>query len=205
MSERYPPIIPEDLNPEQKTVHDKLTTELEKYFGGIFTTNDAKTGALIGPYSHFLYLPPPVVGGYTGAALGMATIPGFPPKCREIAIIAIGEHFGAPFEMYSHSRIGKKVGLSDIQIKDVLDGKPPSEATEQELVSWEVARALIGAGGAKRGPLSPELWQRAEKALGKAGAGALIHYTGFYMWTSAILNGTGVPVPEGENIWPIPE
>jgi hypothetical protein len=169
-----------------------------------FTTHDAKTGALIGPYTHFLYLPQTVMNGYGTLAKAIAGVPDFPLRCREVAILAIGEHYGAPYEMYSHSRVGKKVGLSDTQIQDILEGRQPSDATEQELISWEVARALVGAGStAKKGPLSEELWKKAEQAFGKTGAGALIHFSAYYAYTSVVLNGAAVPVPEGENIWPI--
>lgn len=157
----------------------------------------------MGPFTQFLYIPKPVSENYIATARGLAGIPDFSPKCREVAILAIGEHYNAPYELYSHVRVAKKVGLEDTQIQDILEGRPPSGGTEQEIVAWEVARALVGAGGAKKGPLSAELWDRAEKAFGKTGAGGLIHYSGYYAYTSILLNGANVGVPEGETIWPI--
>ncbi|KAF3903987.1 hypothetical protein AA313_de0201530 [Arthrobotrys entomopaga] len=199
--ERYPLITPEALDPNQKEVHEYLTHQIGQFFQGAFTTQDSKTEALVGPYTHFLYLPRPVASGYFENGLALAGIPGFPLQCREIAILAIGEHFAAVYELYSHVRVARKIGVSEIQIEDVLSGRPPSNGTEQELVSWEVARTLV----TKKGPLSRELWIRTEKAFGKAGAGALIHYAGFYAYTCVLLNGAAVPVPEGECIWPIHE
>ncbi|KAK6539085.1 hypothetical protein TWF694_010625 [Orbilia ellipsospora] len=199
--ERYPPITPEALNPTQKEVHEYLAHEIGQYFQGAFTIQDSKTEALVGPFTHFLYLPRPVASGYFVNGSSLAGIPDFPLKCREIAILAIGEHFAAAYELYSHARVATKIGVSEVQIEDVLDGRPPSKGTEQELVSWETARALVK----NKGPLSRELWIRIEKAFGKAGAGALIHYAGFYAYTCVLLNGAAVPVPEGESVWPIHE
>ncbi|KAK6510200.1 hypothetical protein TWF481_004916 [Arthrobotrys musiformis] len=206
MAERFPPIVPESLSAPQKAIHDRLSSTIVPYFQNIFTVHDPKSGALVGPYAQFLYLPESVTNGYLAVGLALAEIPDFPIRCREVAILAIGEHYGAPFELYSHVRVARKVGFSDIQIQDMLEGRPPSGATEQEAVSWEVARALVGAGGTvPKGPLPQELWDRAENALGKVGAATLVHYSGYYAYTSVILNGTATPVPEGESIWPIPE
>ncbi|RVD89056.1 uncharacterized protein DFL_000078 [Arthrobotrys flagrans] len=128
----------------------------------------------------------------------------FSPRCREIATLAVGEYYGAPYELYSHVRLAKAAGLSDLQIEDILEGRAPSGGTEHDLTSWEVARALVGAGNlTKKGLLSEALWKRAEDAFGKSGAGALIHFTGYYAYICMILNAGAVTIPEGEAIWPI--
>ncbi|KAJ6259247.1 hypothetical protein Dda_6146 [Drechslerella dactyloides] len=185
MSERYPAIVPEALDSDQKVVHEYLTREIGQYFQGTFTFQSPETGALVGPYTHFLYLPQKIAAGYVINGTALSSVSEFPLKCREIAILAIGEHYGAKFELYSHVRVAKKVGLSNRQIEDLLAGLPPTGGTEQELISWEVARALISA----KGPIPAEMWKRAEGAFGKEGAGALIHFVGFYAYTSIILNG----------------
>ncbi|EPS42282.1 hypothetical protein H072_3759 [Dactylellina haptotyla CBS 200.50] len=203
MADRYPAIAPDSLDSKQKQIHEQLSNEVLKYFNGAFIAQNPSNGALIGPYAHFLYLPQPVVNGYIVTAKALALIPDFPLQCREIAILAIGEYYGAPYELYSHVRVAKIVGLSDQQIDDILDGRPPSNATEQELISWEIARALVGAGNlCKKGHLSDELWERAESLFGKTGIGALIHYVGYYAYTSIILNGAAIQIPNGEEIKP---
>ncbi|TGJ68634.1 hypothetical protein EYR41_007673 [Orbilia oligospora] len=106
---------------------------------------------------------------------------------------SIGQYF-----KQIHSRVAKQVGVEDHQIENILNGKPPG-GTQQEEASWQIARALVE----QKGPLPVELWSKAESLFGKAGAGALIHYAGFYAYTSIILNGAAVPVPAGEKIWPI--
>ncbi|KAF3935029.1 hypothetical protein ABW20_dc0104588 [Dactylellina cionopaga] len=209
MSERYPTIVPDELDSDQRQVHDYITSEITKYFQGAFTIQNEKTGALLGPYTHFLYLPQPVVSAYVGTAKSLAGIPGFTLRCREVVILAIGEYYNAPYELYSHARVARKVGLSDGQIGDILNGKPPSGADIQEELSWEVARALIGANNGsasgRRGRIPEKLWREVDEKFGKAAAGALIHYTAYYAYTSILLNAAAVPVPEGEQIWPIPE
>jgi hypothetical protein len=35
MSDRYPAIAPEDLKPDQKILHDHITTEVNQYFNGM--------------------------------------------------------------------------------------------------------------------------------------------------------------------------
>ncbi|EWC46253.1 hypothetical protein DRE_04424 [Drechslerella stenobrocha 248] len=205
-TDRYPAIAEEALEPgsDQKQLHELMTSDLTKLFGEVFTFQDAKTKALVGLFSHFLYLPAGVFEAFHAQAVVLASVPGFSRKCREIAILTVGEHYGATFELYSHARIAKQVGLSDTQIEDVMGGRPPSGATEEEITTWEVARALSGAGsGSVKGPLSEELWTKAERTFGKTTAGALIHYTGFYAYTCIILNGMAASVPAGEKVWPV--
>ncbi|KAF3314354.1 hypothetical protein TWF173_004957 [Orbilia oligospora] len=203
MSDRFPPVSPTTLTPEQKPIHDFLVDRILLHFQDTFTTRD-ENGALVGLFTHFLYLPLSVVSGYAANYKALGDISSFPLKCREIAILTVGEHFGAPYELYSHSRVAKQAGLSDNQVRDILEGRLPSEGTEQEILSWEMARELIGAGGAfKKGQLSESLWNRGEKAFGKEGLGALIHYIGFYAYTCIILNAGAILVPQGEKIWPM--
>ncbi|KAK6353819.1 hypothetical protein TWF730_008243 [Orbilia blumenaviensis] len=192
------------LSPKQKPVHDLLTDRVSHHFQDTFTTHNDE-GALVGLFTHFLYLPLPVVTGYAATYKALGEIPNFPLQCREIAILAVGEHYGASYELYSHARLAKRVGVSDTQIQDILEGRPPTGGTEQEILSWEMARALSGAEGTfKKGEMSETLWKKGEKAFGKEGLGALIHYIGFYSYTCVLLNAGATLVPEGEHIWPIP-
>ncbi|KAF3080432.1 hypothetical protein TWF102_008357 [Orbilia oligospora] len=139
-----------------------------------------------------------MASGYFANGSSLSNIVEFPLRCREIAILAVGQYYKADYELYSHSRVAKQVGVEDHQIENILNDKPPG-GTPQEQASWQIARALVE----QKGPLPVELWSKAESLFGKAGAGALIHYAGFYAYTSIILNGAAVPVPAGEKIWPI--
>ncbi|KAK6495991.1 hypothetical protein TWF481_002020 [Arthrobotrys musiformis] len=198
MSIRYPPITPGALDERQKEVHDLLAGSIGQYFNQIFTIQDKESEALVGPFTQFLYLPKSIASGYFANGSSLSHVAEFPLRCREIAILAVGQYYQADYELYSHVRVAKSVGVEDRQIENILDGRPPG-GTDQEELSWEIARSLVE----RKGPLPAELWKRAELLFGKPGAGALIHYAGFYAYTSIILNGAAVSVPTGENIWPI--
>ncbi|KAK6347979.1 hypothetical protein TWF718_005799 [Orbilia javanica] len=203
MPERFPPVAPADLTPIQEVSHNEANRVIQKYLGTSFTTHN-KEKAVIGPFAHFLYMPPDILKHHSALLVSIAGVKEFTTRYREIAILAVGEYYGAPYELYSHVRLAKSVGLSDLQIEDILAGRAPSEGSEQDIISWEVARALVGAGNlTAKGHLSEELWKRAEKALGKTGAGALVHFTGYYAYLCMILNAGAVDTPEGEVIWPV--
>jgi hypothetical protein len=107
-------------------------------------------------------------------------------------------HYETPYMKYAHVRVGKLVGLSEPQIKEILGGKAPAGVSEKELAAHDAAKALF----AGRGPMSDELWARTGSAFGQRGAAALIQFTGFYAYCCILLNGANVPLPEGESIWP---
>ncbi|KAF3098879.1 hypothetical protein TWF102_005928 [Orbilia oligospora] len=204
MSDRLPPIPQAALTAQQKSVEDILNKELFAHFQDTFTTHN-EGGSPVGIFAHFLYFPESVASGFAANYRSLGNIPNLPPQCREIAVLAVGEHFGAPYELYAHARLAKKVGLPNQKIQDILDGKPPSEASEQEVIAWQIARQLVGPGNTfKKGQLSEDLWKRGEAAFGRDGMGALMHFIGFYAYTCIILNAIAATVPEGETIWPIP-
>ncbi|KAK6533650.1 hypothetical protein TWF694_002584 [Orbilia ellipsospora] len=168
------------------------------------STADLETSALIGPWQHFLYLPHSVFAAHIETYKALNEISGFPLRCREVVILAVGEYFGALYMQYCHTRVAKEAGLSDVQIQSILDGMPPSGGSEEEITSWEITRALIRASNTSRkGYLDDGLWEKAEKHFGKIGAGAIIQWISFYAGIAIILNGAAIPVPKGQKIWPI--
>ncbi|KAK6525270.1 hypothetical protein TWF694_005416 [Orbilia ellipsospora] len=199
-STRYPAITPEGLTPEQKKVYDFILPMLSKNFDKA----QDKNSALIGLWQHYIHLPFKVFYEHSQNYKALAQIPDFPLRCREVLILTIGEYYGASYILYSHTRIAKAVGLSDVQIESILENKPPG-GTEQESLCWEIVRALIcpGLNGSQKSPLPEDLWERAKNSFGKMGVSALLQWTAFYSGLAMILNGAAVPVPEGEIIWPL--
>ncbi|KAF3309557.1 hypothetical protein TWF173_010831 [Orbilia oligospora] len=131
---RYAPIAADALNETQKEIHDFLAESIGQYFNQIFTIQDPESEALVGPFTQFLYLPKPIASGYFANGSSLSNIVEFPLRCREIAILAVGQYSKADYELYSHSRVAKQVGVEDHQIENILNGKPPG-GTQQEQAS----------------------------------------------------------------------
>ncbi|KAF3225588.1 hypothetical protein TWF191_005288 [Orbilia oligospora] len=74
MSDRFPPVSPATLTPEQKPIHDFLVDRILLHFQDTFTTRD-KNGALVGLFTQFLYLPLSVrLGSTSGLHMNFTVI-----------------------------------------------------------------------------------------------------------------------------------
>ena len=114
------------------------------------------------------------------------------PRARELVILAVVAVIDCPFVLYAHRRIAKTVGLSEEQIALACKGDLPTGLTEEEAIIYVTALELTRS----RGPLDEQIWQRAEKALGREKAARLAHVVGLYQYVSTLINLGAVPVPK---------
>ena len=123
-------------------------------------------------------------------AKALAKIPGLSPNNREIAILVIGAHTKAAYEVYAHERLS---GFDRADL-DMIDGcKCPPGFNEEEHVVFRMANGLCAPG-----PLDAEIWEEATKTLGVSGATAIVQYVAFYKYVATILNGFDVQIPGPE-------
>lgn len=190
---RLPPIPKDQLPADKQPAYDTLSEITEKSFGDAFKYKDAQ-GGFVGPFPVFLQQSG--VGITAMKCFGeMSKIPGLPSDARETAILAAGAVYKSRYELYAHGNVAiKKVGMDATVIQKIIDGEKPQGLNEECEVAYDVAVHLAG----RPGPLEAGLWDRAVKAFGKDGAVALVHFVGFYAYTSILLNAIDAPVPEDE-------
>jgi 4-carboxymuconolactone decarboxylase len=128
--------------------------------------------------------------------LELGKISDLPADARETAILAVGAHYRADYEIYAHERLAVGTGLTKPQIDAIKTGIKPPDLNEGCNAAFDATEELMK----KPGPLGDENWNRAVKAFGKKGALTLVHYVGFYAYTCLLLNGCAIKVPEGEKI-----
>jgi hypothetical protein len=111
---------------------------------------------------------------------------------REVVIAVTGARSKAAFENYAHHIIAtQRAGLTEAEMREIHAGRCPGTLTDEGKAAFELAMAL-----GKPGPLDQEIYDRAVDVLGKNGAAAAIHFTGFYAYVGVLLNGFDVKVPE---------
>jgi len=147
-------------------------------------------GRFVGPFGIMLSIP--AVGvNFFELAKSLSSVPGLPVQAREIAILTVGAHFQAKYELYAHSKLAAKAGLMEGEIEGFSQGQRPGTSDIQGRVAFDVASELLKSSG----PLRPNLWAQAVEAFGHAGATALVQFVGFYAYTCIILNGFDAQVP----------
>jgi 4-carboxymuconolactone decarboxylase len=131
MPDRYPPIPPSQLTPEQHKAYDEGSETAEKLFGHSGFLYKNEDGAFIGPFAPLLYTPK-LLSVFFELVTELGNVSGFSAKAKETVILATGSHFKADYEMYAHGKIAeRKSDLTDAQIRSIKEGDQRAER-----ISW---------------------------------------------------------------------
>jgi 4-carboxymuconolactone decarboxylase len=186
---RLPLIDPAQMNTTQTSLYEDITAGISAHFTA-FETTDPGTGALIGPWNAMLHEPE------MGAALWAlskvaATASAVPPNAREIAILVVGSHYKAPYELYAHVAVAQGLRMSRERLSALCAGVRPSDLNTAEGAAFDAATALAGGG-----VLPEPCYCHAVDTFGQHGANQLFYLIGLYCTVAVLLNAYNVPVPE---------
>ncbi len=177
------------MSAAQTALYEDIKIGIAAHFTA-FETTDPAAGALIGPWNAMLHEPE------MGAALWAlskvaAAAPAVPPCAREGAILVVGAHYNAAYELYAHVSVAEKLGMSRERLSTLCARGRPADLNAAEGVAFDVATALA-AGGV----LPEPCYRRAVEVLGQHGANQLFYLIGLYCTVSVLLNAYNVPAPE---------
>ncbi|KAK3696004.1 hypothetical protein LTR37_018222 [Vermiconidia calcicola] len=195
-SDRLPPVKREDLPASEQNSFDSLANLAGSLFGppekSPFIYKRSSDNAFVGPFP--LFLAAPEAGEHAMALYGkLGKIPGLPADAKETAILTVGAHYQAGYELYAHTHVAHKVVGMPLAIVDAVSkGQKPDGLNEGCSVAFDVATHLTKTPG----PLPRELWERSMECFGKEGTVALCHYVGAYAYTCVLLNAMDCPVPQ---------
>jgi 4-carboxymuconolactone decarboxylase len=188
---RLPPLLPENLDPELRAVHDTIAGLVAGSMPKVVSVDGR--GALVGPYPAMLHFPTFGVPALRFLA-AVSSEAQLPKTVRETAILTVGAVFNAQYELYAHEVMGDVAGLSSAQIATLASGGRPADLGDEDSIAHDVARALA------TGHILPaSTYQRAVAAFGTDGVGELVFLIGGYCMIAMVLNCFDVPVPQGES------
>jgi len=187
---RLPLLMPDALTPAQKTLHQQMQSEQIPWAEKAGFQASTPDGKLLGPFNTLLY----------GPEVGRAYLEYFSverkhtslsERVHEIVILTVGAAWGAAYELYAHTAVGKSVGLSQDVIDAIIAGQTPEGLSEQEANAHEFARQL-----AETRRVDASTYARTQAAFGDKGVVDIVMLSGLYLMTCAVLNTFQVPVPE---------
>lgn len=187
---RLPLIPPDRLSAEQQPLYEDMKAGIASNFNAFRTVAD--DGSLMGPWNPWLH--EPAIGGavwnLTKVMTMQATIP---ETARQIAILVVGAHFDAAYELYAHIAVAEQEGMTPARLATLCSGQRPEGLSEADGTAYDVAFALVNGGVLPR-----PAWEQALAQFGDHGAAELIYLVGLYCLVSMTLNGFNVPVPDRE-------
>jgi 4-carboxymuconolactone decarboxylase len=186
---RLPLYDREGLAPVQKDLFDWQIREAVPWAEAAGFQAGTKAGQLIGPFNPAL-LSPAISKAFFEFVLAEHQSTSLSKRAREVIILTVGASWRAPYELYAHCAVGRHVGLSDDEVRNLAEGGLPEDLSDAETVAHRVAAALT-----VEHRLDDVLYSEAEKLLGATGIMDAVILTGIYHTVCAILNAFEVPAP----------
>jgi hypothetical protein len=185
---RLPLLLPDQLSAEQIALYKDMKSGIASEFNPSFRSF-TKDGALLGPWSVWIH--DPIIGGITWELVKAMSAPGaLSEPVRQTAILVVGGHFNAAYELYAHMAMEHSRGVSDSKLTTIATGSRPGDMNEEEGCAYDVAHALV------RGGILPEpCYAKAIKLFGQQGTSELVYLVSLYALVSITLNGFNVAVP----------
>ncbi len=112
-------------------------------------------------------------------------------RVRQVVILAIDAVWKSDYELYAHSAVARKAGISEEAIRTLAVGGLPDDLSDQEKIAQRYARQL-----STEHRVDTALYSAAEHAFGKQGLVDIIYLTGIYHIVCALLNGFEIPAPK---------
>lgn len=177
---RLPPIKYDDLDSEQKRLHDVVTK--------------TRSSGLGGPMS--VLVRAPHVGEPADAmhnAFRLHTK--LDRKVLELLILIVARRHGSEFAWEVHERLALKAGLEQHAIDAIRERRTPRFNDEKLETLYDIVRELLDTSG-----LCDTSYRRGLDAFGLDLMIEIVSATGFYSMVSLVLNTFDVKAPSGERV-----
>ncbi len=180
---------PESLPGAQRELFDHITANAVPWADRSGFAATTAGGRLIGPFNPSL-LNPPIGAGFLKLQVAEEQHTSLSERVRQVVILTVGAVWGAPYELYAHSAVARRTGLSDAVVSGLVAGATPDGLTDVERIAHRLANALSTSHH-----VDDDLYLHAEQTLGAAGVFELAVLTGIYHTVCAILNAFDIPAP----------
>lgn len=170
---RIPRLTPEALDDEQRRLHTSITSGSRSSGPRLFRLAD-DDGRLEGPFNAMLLNP--AIGDplqQVGAAVRYhGRLSG---RSREIAVLAVAEHWRCPFEQRAHEAVGAHAGLTDAELSALRAGEPLDLDDPEESAVLLATRQLL-----RHRDLDDDTYRDVSEAIGADKLFELTTLIGYY-------------------------
>ena len=174
--QRFKPLSPDEMSPEQRRLADSILSGPRQSLGG--------------PFSVFLYSP---ATGDAAQKLGeqIRFRNVLPERLKELAILVVARHWTAQYEWYAHHRFALEAGLKASVAADIAAGKRPAGLAADEQAIYDFAGELL-----ETKEVSDATFKAVAERFGEKAIVDLICTMGYYSLVSMTLNVNRFPIPK---------
>ena len=174
---RVPEVLPDQLSPEQRKVHDLIVS--------------TRGGVIRGPFA--MWIRNANLAAAANALGNAVRLEGkLDAKLFELIILVIARQWSAQYEWFAHAQEAERVGLDPAIIEAIRTHRVPSFKSPRETVIYEMVRELIDTRN-----LSDATYNRARNMFAIDLVMEVVTVAGFYTLVAMMLNAFDAPVPGG--------
>ena len=186
---RLPLLHPAEMDEAQKALYDHIATTAVPWAGAAGFRIRIAEGRLIGPFNTVLFSPE--IGRSFLALQGEeGNLTTLGERVRQVVILTVGSVWQASYELYAHSAVARRAGLSEEAVRALSGGEPADELSHEERVAQRFTRQL-----AAERRVDDETYRAAEGAFGRKGVLDMVMLAGCYQVVCSILNAFAIPAP----------
>jgi 4-carboxymuconolactone decarboxylase len=186
---RLPLVDPTSLTGAQRGLFDSVMTTQVPWANAAGFQATTADGRLIGPFNTFL-LHPQVASKFLEFSAAEGSHTSLSERVREVVIIVVGAVWGADYELYAHSTLARKAGLTSDTVTTLANGALPDDLSEQEKIAARVTRQL-----STNHRVDDALYRKAEQTFGRKGLFDIAALIGQYHTVCTVLTLFAVPAP----------
>ena len=184
---RLPLIDPASFNGLQRALYDDMRAGIAVGFNAFMTSQ--ADGKMIGPWNTSLHHP--AVGKASWELTkAVGAIGVLSARTKEVAILVVGGHYRAAYEIYAHVAVAEQSGMALSRISALVSHIKPDDLAADEDAAFDMAIALC-----RGGPVPEPTWRLAVDTFGALGAAQLVYLVAVYAFVATTLNGFDVPAP----------
>lgn len=175
MTDRLPPMRPEEMTEAQRAAADELVA--------------GRRGGVRGPFVALLRSPELMrrlrpVGDY----VRFETV--IEARIGELLVLLVAREWTQQFEWAVHHPLALQAGLARETLAALADGRRPPAMSDDEEAAYELAAELLRTRG-----VSDETYRRALARFGEQGVVEIVGILGYFTAMSMILNVARTPPP----------
>ena len=189
---RLPLLDPTELSETQRKVYDLANSTMVPWAEAAHFQSKTTDGKLIGPFNPVLFAPE-MASCFADLQAAEARYTPLSERVHQVVILAVGAVWKADYELYAHSAVARKAGLSDAAIRSLARGGNPEDLSDDERVAQRFVRQLTAEHH-----VGEPLYRAAEAAFGREGLVAMTFLAGCYQVVCSFLNAFEIPAPAPE-------
>lgn len=189
---RLPLLDPTELSETQRKVYGLANSTMVPWAEAAHFQSNTTDGKLIGPFNPVLFAPEMALC-FADLQAAEARYTPLSERVRQVVILAVGAVWKADYELYAHSAVARKAGLSDAAIRSLARGRNPEDLSDDERVAQRFVRQLTAEHHVEE-----PLYRAAEAAFGREGIVAMMFLAGCCQVVCSLLNAFEIPAPAQE-------